>query len=150
MTGSTPAIIMIVVAMITLAAWNILVFMPMLILSGGVGHLPDMGVARQTARPAAPRQEERARAARPARQRHQLRLGGTREHPPRQRPGSMRAGQKPTDSGRRHRGALRFLRGEPTAPCRDPAAPEWRRLMRRDPGLRPRRARIVAVTAGEL
>jgi hypothetical protein len=81
---------MIVVVTIVLVAWIILVFMPMLILSGGVGHLPGTGVARQTARRVAPRQEQRAWSTK---QGHQLRLSGTREHPPRQLPES----QQPTD-----------------------------------------------------
>jgi hypothetical protein len=109
----------------------------MLILSGGVGHLRGPGMARQTARPAAPRQEHRARAARPARQRHQLRLGRTREHLPCQRPGSMRAGQERTDSGQRH-GQL-CVSYRVSRPPRESSAPEGPRLMRRDPGVRPRR-----------
>jgi hypothetical protein len=104
MTGSTPGIIvMIVVVMIVLVAWIMWCSMPTLILSGGVGYLPRTGTTRQTACPAVTRQEQRARAARPARQRHQLQLGRTGEHPPRQRPGSMRAEGESTDSRQRHR-----------------------------------------------
>ena len=103
MTGSTPAIIiMIIVVMITLAAWIILVFYAdahpewRRRAPSGHGHgQADGSPGRPT-----PGTQSPGRAARDTEA--SARLGGTREHLPRQRPGSMRAGQERTDSGQRH------------------------------------------------